>query len=293
MQNPPNESYLDLTLLIELGFGLIYLIACFILFFIGKLFFQLMNRRIQVNEELVKKDNVAFAVSMVGYYFGLVLAIGGALVGPSRGLMNDLIDLGIYGLLAIILMSIAVIINDKIMLYRFNCEDEVIRDQNSGTGAIQAACYTATGLIIFGAVSGEGGGVLTAVIFWALGQVALVLAGLIYAWMIPYDVHAEIERDNVPAGIGFAGVILGIGNITRIACSGDFISWGENLVKFGYIVILGLLILPVIRFLTDKILLPGEKLTDEIVHQEKPNLGAAYVEAFSYLGASFLIGWAI
>ena len=78
-----NEFY---SILFDLGFGIIYLIACFILFFIGKQFFQLLNRRIQVNEELVKKDNVAFAVSMVGYYLGLVMTIGGALVGPSHGL---------------------------------------------------------------------------------------------------------------------------------------------------------------------------------------------------------------
>ena len=285
-----NEYY---SILIDLGFGIIYLVACFILFFIGKLFFQLLNRRIQVNEELVKKDNVAFAISMVGYYFGLVMTIGGALVGPSHGLIVDLIYLFAYGLLGIVLMNLAIIINDKLILYRFHNEDEIIRDQNAGTGAIQFASYTATGLIIMGAVSGEGGGIVTALVFWVLGQLALVTAGLVYNWMTPYDVHGEIERDNVPAGVGFAGALLAIGNITRIACSGDFISWFDNLTKFFYIVILGLLLLPVIRLMADKVLLPGERLTDEIAHQERPNLGAAFVEAFSYIGASFLIGWAI
>lgn len=281
------------SILFDLGFGIIYLIACFILFFIGKLFFQLLNRRIQVNEELVQKDNVAFAVSMVGYYFGLVMTIGGALVGPSHGLMLDLIYLFGYGLLGIVLMNLAILINDKLVLYHFHNEDEIIRDQNAGTGAIQFASYLATGLIIMGAISGEGGGFITAIAFWALGQLVMVIAGLVYNWMTPYDVHAEIERDNVPAGVGFAGALLAIGNITRIACSGDFISWFDNLTKFFYIVILGLLILPIIRIVTDKVLLPGEKLTDEIVRQERPNLGAAFVEAFSYIGASFLIGWAI
>jgi uncharacterized membrane protein YjfL (UPF0719 family) len=281
------------SILIDLGFGLIYLIACFILFFIGKLFFQLLNRRIQVNVELVKKDNVAFAISMVGYYFGLVLTIGGALEGPSHGLVLDLFYLFAYGFLGIVLMNLAIWINDKLILYRFNDEDEIIRDQNAGMGAIQFANYTSTGLIIMGAISGEGGGLVTALAFWALGQLVMVIAGLVYAWILPYDVHAEIERDNVPAGVGFAGALLAVGNITRIACSGDFISWADNLTKFFYVVVLGLLILPLIRFLTDKVLLPGEKLTDEIVHQERPNLGAALMEAFSYIGASFLIGWAI
>jgi uncharacterized membrane protein YjfL (UPF0719 family) len=283
----------SLAILTELGYGIIYLVACFILFYLGKLFFQVINRRIQVNEELVKKDNVAFAVSMVGYYFGLVMAIGGALFGPSHGLINDLLDLAIYGILAILLMSLSVVINDKLILYQFKNEDEIIRDQNAGMGAIQFANYLATGLIIFGAVSGEGGGVITALAFWLLGQVVIIIAGLVYNWMTPYNIHDEIERDNVAAGVGFAGALLAIGNITRIACSGDFLSWNENLLKFGYIVVFGLILLPIIRFVTDKVLLPGEKLTDEIVHQEKPNLGAAFIEAFSYVGASFLVGWAI
>ncbi len=283
----------QLMILTELGYGLIYLLASFILFFIGKLFYQLINRRIKVDEELVKKDNVAFAISMVGYYFGLIMAIGGALAGPSRGLLVDLIDFGSYGLLAILLMNLAIYINCKLILYRFSSEDEIIRDQNAGAGAIQFASYVATGLIIYGALSGEDGGLLTTLVFWALGQVVMVLAGLVYKWMIPYDIHAEIEKDNVAAGVGFAGALLGIGNITRIACSGDFISWEENLIKFGYIIVFGLILLPVTRLLTDKVLIPGEKLTDEIAHQEKPNLGAAFVEAFSYIGASFLIGWAI
>ena len=37
----------------------------------------------------------------------------------------------------------------------------------------------------------------------------------------------------------------------------------------------------------------GRSLTDEIVNQEHPNVGAAFIEAFSYIGASFLIVWSL
>jgi hypothetical protein len=47
------------------------------------------------------------------------------------------------------------------------------------------------------------------------------------------------------------------------------------------------------RFITDKILLPGQNLTDEIINQEKPNIGAALVEAFAYIGGSVLITWCL
>lgn len=271
----------------------IYLISAFVLFWIGKLVKDLTTTSYSVREELVEKDNVALGVAMAGYYFGLIMAIGGTLSGPSQGLENDLIDIGIYGLLAIILLNLSRLVNDGVILHGFKIRDELIDDQNAGTGAVIAASYIATGLVIFGAVSGEIGGIVTTVIFWALGQVALVLAGLVYELITPYSIHDEIEKDNVAAGVAFAGALVGIGVIVFHASAGNFISWTVNLQDFAIEVVAGLILLPIVRFISDVILLPGQKLTDEIANQEHPNLGAGFIEATSYVGASFLIVWSL
>lgn len=271
----------------------IYLISAFILFWIGKLVKDLTTSSYSVRDELVEKDNAALGVAMAGYYFGLVMAIGGTLSGPSQGLENDLIEIGIYGLLAIVLLNLSRLVNDGLILHGFRVRDELIDDQNAGTGVVVAASYIATGLVIFGAVSGEIGGIVTTVVFWALGQIALVLAGLVYEWITPYSIHDEIEKDNVAAGVAFAGALVGIGVIVFHASAGDFISWTINLQDFGIEVIAGLILLPIARTITDVILLPGQKLTDEIANQEHPNLGAGFIEAMSYVGASFLIVWSL
>ena len=271
----------------------IYLISAFILFWLGKLIKDLTTTSYSVREELVEKDNAALGVAMAGYYFGLIMAIGGTLSGPSQGLENDLIDIGIYGLLAIILLNLSRLVNDGVILHGFKIRDELIDDQNAGTGAVIAASYIATGLVIFGAVSGEIGGIVTTVIFWALGQVALVLAGLVYEWITPYSIHDEIEKDNVAAGVAFAGALIGIGIIVFHASAGNFISWTVNLQDFAIEVVVGLILLPIARFISDVILLPGQKLTDEIANQEHPNLAAGFIEATSYVGASFLIVWSL
>ncbi len=273
--------------------AIIYLISAFALFFVGKVVFDRINRSYQLNEELVKKDNSALAIAMVGYYFGLTLSIGGVIVGPSAGLLEDLIDILLYGPLAIILMNASAIINDKFILYKFNNTKELIEDQNVGTGAVECAVYIATGMIIFGAISGQDGSLITAIVFWGLGQLALILTGIIYNLITPYDIHSHIEKNNVAVGVSFAGALVGIGNVIRHAVSGDFQSWSENLSIFLGFTIMGLIFLPIIRFLSDKVLLPGENITDELVHQEKPNIGAAFIEAFSYIGASFFIVWSL
>jgi len=273
--------------------ALIYLVLCYLLFWLGKIIYDLINRGFRLNEELVKKDNTALALALVGYYFGLILSIGGVIVGPSQGLIEDLVDILIYGPLAILLMNVSALINDKLILYRFDNKKEIIIDQNVGTGVVELATYLATGMIIFGSISGEGGTVLTTLVFWGLGQLVLVMVGLVYDLVTPYDIHEQIERDNIAVGISFAGAIVAMGNIIRVAVSGDFISWQENLSVFIGYCLLGILFLPLIRLVTDKILLPGARLSDELVGQERPNLGAAFIESFSYIAASFLIVWCV
>ena len=273
--------------------AVIYLVGAYALFWIGTAVFNLLHRDFHVHDELIAKKNAALALSLVGYYFGLVLAIGGAIVGPSHGLTDDLIDLFVYGALAIVLLNVSTLVSDRLILFQFRITDEIIRDRNVGTGATVGGLYAATGLILFGAVAGEGGSVVTAIAFWVLGQVALIVTGLVYEWITPYSIHAEIEKDNVAVGVGFAGALLAMGNLLGHAVGGDFTTWTDGLATFGVMAAVGLVMLPLVRLATDKVLLPGAPIAAELAGPSEPNLGAAYVAAFSYLGASLLITWCL
>ncbi len=273
--------------------GLILIAAFYVLLFIGKIINDLLHREYKLNFELVEKDNAALALAIAGYYSGLVLAIGGALVGPGISIIDDLMDLCIYGLLSIILVNASWYICDKLILFRFKVSEELIRDHNQGTGAVSAGMSIASGFIIFGAVQGKGGSIWTVIVFWAIGQIILILAGLIYNLITPYKIHDEIKKDNVAAGVSFAGALVAVGVIVGLAAESDFESWATSLPDYLGYAALGLALLPLIRLLTDKVLLPTVNLTDEIARQEKPNVGAAYIEAFSYVAAAFIIYWCI
>jgi uncharacterized membrane protein YjfL (UPF0719 family) len=277
--------------------AVVYIMVAFAIFLIGKFIYQLLHPSFKVKEELVKKDNFAFAIAHVGYYIGLLFAIGSAIVGPSNGLLTDVIDITVYGLLAIVLLNISIFLSDYLILRKFSVRKEIIEDQNAGTGVVEGAVSVASGLIIFGAVSGESDnllfGILTAVVFWAFGQLALIVTTRIYNWITPYNLHEHIEKDNVAVGIGFAGAIIAIANLIRFGLTGDFDGWLPTFTEAGFELVVGLILLPVMRLITDKILLPGERLTDEIINQEKPNVGAALIEAFAYIGGSVLITWCL
>lgn len=259
---------------------------------VGKWLFNLLHPRFDLSKELVKHDNFAMALTIGGYFLGLVIALGGVLSGESRGLVDDVLDFAFYSVIALVLLNISGWINDKLMLHEFDNDKEIVEDQNPGTGAVQGANYVANGLILFGAMSGQGD-LITALAFWALGQVALLLVTRVYDLIVPYKLHDQIEKDNVAVGVAFAGVLVGFGNLIRFATMGDFISWQVNFVNFAWTMGFGLLLLPLLRVVVDKVFLPGESLTDELVNQEKPNVGAGLIEAITYIAVSFLAGWIV
>lgn len=278
-------------------YSVAYMAMAFLLFLVGKWIYGLFHKNIDVKHQLVEEDNFAFAIAHTGYFVGLLLAIGAAIQGESYGLWVDLQEIAIWGLFSILLLNISVVINDKLILRNFRVYDEIIRDKNEGTGVVEAASMIASGLIIYGAVTGESHniytGIVQALVFWLIGQIGILLVSIVYQWSTPYNIHDHIEKDNVAVGLGFAGAIVAIGNLVRYGIQGEFVNWADSLVFVGFDLFLGLLFLPIIRLLTDKILLPGQNITDELINQEKPNIGAGLIEAFGYIGGSILITWCL
>jgi uncharacterized membrane protein YjfL (UPF0719 family) len=183
-------------------------------------------------------------------------------------------------------------IADKIMLRSFDAVKEIVEDRNCGTGVIVAANHIAMGLVVYGAVAGEGT-FLSAVVFWILGQLALIVATWFYSRILPFDIHKQIEKDNVAAGVSFAGVLVATGNIVRFAIQGNFVSWERDLLFFAVVMGTGAILLPMSRLIVERIMLSGRRLVDEIAKQQVPNIGAAIIEASIYVALSFLIGWSV
>ena len=269
--------------------GFIHLAVVLVLLVAGKFVYDGLHRGFALHTELLEKRNLAAAVAVAGYYLGLAVVLGGVVSGPaSFSLLDDVIGLAIFGLLGIVLLNLSALINDKVVFSKFAIEREIVEDRNVGVGVLEGANYVAVGLITAGAMSGEGG-LASGVAFWIAGLVVLIVAGILYDRITPYDLHDEIEKGNTAVAAAFAGVLAGFGNIIRLAGEGDFVSWNESLTGFAYYAVAGLVLLPLVRLFADRVLLPGARLGDELVREE-PNLGAGVIAGATYLGASMLIG---
>ena len=218
----------------QIGTGFIYLAVVLGLLVLGKWLYDALHRSFVLRTELVEKDNLAVALAVSGYYLGLVIVLGGVVSGPaSFSVVDDVIGLVIFGLLGIVLLNLSAWVNDTVVFSKFDNEREIVEDRNSGMGAVEGGNYVAVGLITAGAMSGEGG-LVPGLVYWLAGLAALVVAGLLYDKITSYDLHDEIEKDNAAVGVAFAGVLIGFGNIIRLAGDGDFVSWNESLTEFGY-----------------------------------------------------------
>ena len=281
--------------------GLVYVVMGVIVLAIARLA-QDFTTPYKIQEHLNQRDNIALAVSISGYYLGVIIVFLGGLYQPFLVVADDSLgftaqyweDVGlvfVYSIVGIIVLNIARIIVDKLVLHDFSTEDEIINDHNAGTGAVEFAVYVAVGLVIAGAISGESGGPETAVAFLVLGLAVLIIYTLIYEWTTPFNIHEQIESDNVAVGVALGGNLIAIGIVVFKAVFGEFVGWTESLAGFITYAVVGFVLLYAVRFVVDKVLFPHANLSDELAVDR--NLGAAFIQSAALISVSLILFFAV
>ena len=186
----------------------VYILEAFVLMWIAKFAYTRIYRRVSLKDEIFGRSNSALAVSTAGYLLGIAIALGGVLSGPSAGWQADLTSIALFGLQTVAMMLVASFTCEKLLLPHFDNTKEVVEDQNLGTAFVEAGLHIANGLILLSIQQGAGPW-LTGIAFWAIAQVVMLLAGLLYEWTTPHSIHDELERDNAAVGLAFGGVLIG------------------------------------------------------------------------------------
>lgn len=260
--------------IVLVGQNLAMLSATFLIILVAQLIYYKASPYC-IREQL-KEGNIASALPLAGYFLSVIAIIAASSVGPTLGLVADLQSKAIYSALGIVLLIISKFLNDKIILHKFCIKKEIIEDKNPGTGAVVFGTFIASGLIIAGSIIGEGGGVVSALAFFAMGQLALIIFSKLYNLITKHDVHEEIEKDNIAAGVSLAGAMIAFGIILFKGVAGNFTGWYVDSINFTGEILAGFILLPVFRILFDKVLIPKIDLDDEV---KKGNLAVGFLEA--------------
>lgn len=299
---------MEINTLIWIGNTLYYVSIFFFIFFVSKQIFKKHFSKVNVENELSVKDNIAFALLTVGFYIAILIIFIGIVQGKSYGYLEDFIVITGFSLVGICLLVFSSIINDKLMFHKkLNFQKELFIDENNGAGIVEAANYIGTALIIYGAITGEAtnlfpslatwglhlSGLISLLVLWMIGQLLLAAFLLIYAKVSNYDLINQLHNDNAAVGIIYGSFIVAISYLYSNAIEGDIVSWKDTLENAVYYLVLGLILLPLSRWLIEKVVLPNSNMKHEIIHQEIPNQGIALLEAFAYIGSAILIRYCI
>ena len=260
-----------------------------------------------IDQEVVQKQNLAVALRLSGYFIGVILVLLGTLYQPlllvgeeglgfDAGYWQEVLRVFLYSLAGIVALNLVRPLMDKVILYKFRVEDEIVEGQNVGTGAAEFGIYVATGLMIAGAVAGEGASseltsALVTLAFFGMGLAFLVAFSVFYEFTTPYDIHAEIEGNNSAVGVAFGGNLIAIGLVMFKAVFGYFVGWGESIAAFLTLGVIGFALLYALRLLIDLLLLPTIRVSNAL--GDGRNIGVAFVESSVVIASALILFMAI
>ncbi|AZQ62704.1 DUF350 domain-containing protein [Flammeovirga pectinis] len=254
------------------GVNLIYVVLFSVVLAFARVFKGLVVKD-DVNKELTEKDNVAYGVSMAGYFLGVSIVYIGAMIGPSNGLMNDVIAVLSYSIGGIIAMLISRIINDKLIFSHIVNVKEIVDNRNVSIGLIQTASYVASGLMIASAISGEGGGPVNALVFYLVGQAFLVLYTKGYINASTYNIQEELKAGNLAIAFSVTGKMLAIGLIVMTAIGQEFMGWKQTFLAMFIDGGIMIVLLFLASYLFDKVIIPKSALRHELVEDKNVGIG--------------------
>jgi len=292
--------------------GLVYVVLGIVVLYLAKWILDFVTPY-HVSEQLGKKTNTALGLSITGYFLGVIIVFVAVLYSPSAAgefdwrytsdFGFDVLQVFLYAMGAIVVLNLARYLVDRLVLYKFDVEKEIIAGQNIGAGAVEFGVYMAVSLVIAAALAGyeapqlgvaassTADELIRSGFFFLLGMGVLIVYALFYQITTAYDIHEEIEKSNVAVGITMAANFIAIALVTFKAVTGEFVGWSESLVAFATFAVIGFFMLLIVRWIIDTAMFPKVKIADELAVAQ--NVGIAFIVGGVVISASLILYFAI
>lgn len=237
------------------------------------------------DDALIGSGNTALALRRGGFYLAFIIGLmstvdfnGGDYVTTAANFLKQ-------GVIVLLLLIVAGWWNDKLILRGINNSSE-IENNNTAVGIVEAGSYIATGLIINGANTGTGGGLLVTVAFVILGQLALLVFYKIYETLTKFNAKELVKEGSDSAGLALGGLLASLGMIMRSCVAGDFTSWATDVPSFAVAAVTGMVSLLIVRFLIDITLVRKQNMFEAVTGK---NLAAVTVVQFGVFSVALFI----
>lgn len=261
-----------------------FVVEALIIAFIGIKIFDAFTKYDE-NKLVIEDSNLAVALRKGAMLLGLGIGLSSSMVGPVENLWQDTLDVAIYGGIILVCLFVAGFVNDKFLLTGLN-NHKHIEDGNSAVGFFEVGSYLATGLILKESLGGDNESILNALIFFAVGQLILIIFFKIYETVTPFSLADLIKSENTAAGIAAGAMLTALGFILAGSIAGPFIALGEDLLAITIAAIQGIVLLLLVRLAAARLFLPKASLKKEI---EDDQNAAAVVQMDGFILTAALL----
>ncbi|HEX7049793.1 MAG TPA: DUF350 domain-containing protein [Longimicrobiales bacterium] len=262
-----------------------YVVVAFLWMWIAKKAFDIRNGF--ADHEIEENSNIAVGLRRAGVYLGITLGLYGIMSTPAVGGFGaDLAATMIDGAVLTVLILVAAWIANAVLLHGID-NRAAVRGGNVAVGLVELCAFIATGFIAMSSFGGVGGGVLAAVVFFALGQLALVVLVILYEKLTPFNALGEIGGGNAAAGLMVGGMLIALGIVLAASLAGDFTSWTTDITSFVISAAIGIIVLLAILKPIDWIFLPNTDFRTEI--ERDRNVAAIAVASSVQIAVALVI----
>jgi uncharacterized membrane protein YjfL (UPF0719 family) len=253
---------------------------------------------VDTKDELSKKDNFAYGISMAGAVAAMGIALSGAITGELAGSYSiELLGMFAYGIAGLILIKAGRFIHDKFALPAFN-KHELILDRNISVGLVDAASVIATAIVVRAAliwVEGLDINTFIAIVSaWIVSQVMLVIITRIFEWRFSHNngvnFQATLESGQIALAIRYAGYL--ISTAMSVTAASYFIIYDPSSIWLGVTqwAVMSLILMACLTVLTGIakfIVLWGINRREEV--EDQANIGIATIELATSFSIALLL----
>jgi uncharacterized membrane protein YjfL (UPF0719 family) len=254
---------------------------------------------INASDELLKKDNPAFGISLAGATMAMTIMLSGVIYGDLESSRTETVTvLALFGILGIALMAVTRIIFDKITLPDISLRDEIVKG-NIAVAIADAGNVLATAIIIRAVmiwvplytISG-----LTAILgSFAVSQIILTSMTLLRIKVFSFankdsGLQNELKNGNIALALRFSG--QKIGTAFALATAARIVIYEEyeifSILAVWFLASIGvILIWKALCFIAHRIILFRVDINQEVLEQKNIAVGA--LQAVIYVSLGFLI----
>lgn len=254
---------------------------------------------VDASDELLRKDNPAFGISLAAATFAVTIMLSGTIYGsPENDVIHSIVAVGLFGILGIGLMAVTRFVFDKITLSDISLRDEIIAGNKAvaiaDAGNVLAAAIIIRAVMIWVTVYSLEG-VLALLGAFAVSQVILTTMTLIRMRIFGAvkkgaRIQDELKSGNVAVALHFAG--RKIGTAFAIAMAAQIVVYEEYellpiLAAWFFASLIIILVWKMLTYVAERIILFRVNLHQEVVDQRNIAVGA--LQAVIYISMAILL----